>query len=321
MSSDQLALKYRPTIWKEVIGQGPVVRSLKGTVLSGSNHTIVLAGPSGVGKTTLARVAAIALEVELRSGDEINAAKLTGVDDMRQIVDTLNYRPLGGGKRLIILDECHMISKAGWNSLLKPLEEPPEWLYWFLCTTDPDRLPATVLTRAITYTLKSIQLDELREHLEWIAGEEGIDLGKEDDSHDIIIELCAKQASGSLRAGINNLAACIGAKTKEAARELLKAAGELEENQAIDLARALMQGKDWGFIREILEGLDGKDVNSIRHVVRGYMTTVVMGGKKNTNTEQCLAILEAFSKPFPMGEQMTPLILACAGLCFQAEED
>ena len=306
-----LMLKYRPKTFKEVIGQVPIVRSLKQLLAGGTNRTILFSGPSGTGKTTLARIAAAEVGCLDQDITEIDGATFTGIDDMRQITSSLAYRPLGeGAVKAIIIDECHMLSTAAWQSLLKSLEEPPAWVYWFLCTTNADKVPATIKTRCTSYGLKSVSTNDLTDWLAFIADAEGI--GDELKDCESIVALCARNASGSPRQALANLGLCMAAKSKNEAADLLKTAGDSSE--AIDLARALIAGKPWMVIQEILETMKEQNPESIRHVVRAYMTKAILGSANPD--ERAFAILEAFSKPFPSGDGVSPLLLAIGGLIF-----
>lgn len=301
--------KYRPTSFKEVIGQTSVVRSLKGVLEAKTNRTFLFGGPSGVGKTTLARIAAA--QVGCGPGDilDINAAKYTGVNDMRSVIDTLLYRPLSGSEaKAVIVDECHRLSSAAWDSILKPLEEPPSWAFWFLCSTDLEKVPRTVQTRATRYTLNLVRTDEIVDLLMEVAEAEGFRL---DES---IIALCAKEALGSPRSALVNLGACCKAKSPDEARKLLQTVGESAE--AFELARALVAGRDWTHIRGLLEVLHEENPESIRRVIQAYVVTTFMGSTNMKNAETHLAILDAFSTPFDAGAGMAPLLLAIGRLLF-----
>lgn len=312
--TDVLTLRYRPTDWKFVIGQDAIVRSLRSVLTKGSNKTFLLSGPSGVGKTTLARIAAGKIGCESGAIQEINAATFTGIDDMRHIIQSLQYRPLGSGQsRAIILDECHRLSAAAFASLLKSLEEPPAWVWWFLCTTDLGKVPTNIQTRCTRYDLKPVSKSGLRELLEGVVEEEKLSLGSNDEDHDAIVDLCAGEARGSPRTALVNLGACISAKSKDEARSLLQLVGE--SSKAVDLARALVGNPSWLTIREILEGLKEENPESVRHVVRAYMTNVILGSKKGP-IENHLAVLEAFSRPFVATDGIGPLVLACGQLLF-----
>ncbi len=130
---EPLHLKYRPKDFDEVVGQDAVVKSLQQAVKNNAGHTFLFTGLSGVGKTTLARITAATVGCVSSNLIEIDAATHTGVDDMRDVTFSLKYKPIGvGSVKVIIVDECHMLSKSAWNSLLKVLEEPPAWVYWML---------------------------------------------------------------------------------------------------------------------------------------------------------------------------------------------
>ena len=311
-----LTLKYRPANWDEIIGQDDVVRSFRKVLASGSNHTFLLSGSPGTGKTTMARIAAAEKGCAPVDIQEVNAANFTSVEDMRQIIQSLQYRPLGDSKaRAIILDECQALSKSAWQSLLKPLEEPPKWVYWFLCTTDPSKVPANIQSRCSKYPFKLVTRPEIREWLAEIAEAEELKLGSTKDDYEAILDQCAKAAQGSPRAGLVGLGACAGAKDRKAASALLRASEEIVGSH--QLAKALMGNSNWMAVYEILDGLKGEPPESVRLVVLNYMSKVIMGGKcKEKDVVKYMAILEAFSKPFYQSEGMAPLLLACGTLLF-----
>lgn len=293
-----LHTKYRPKTFKQFIGQGAITASLEKALDKGLSHCFLLVGPSGVGKTSLARAAA--LKLGCKRPDEINAAKFTGVDDMRALTDTLQYRPFGDEPKVIIVDEAHMISKAGWNSLLKDTEEPPDWCYWFLCTTDVGKVPATIKTRCTTYTLKLVDVETLYELILDICNKEKL------NTNNKILRLCAEEAQGSPRQAIVNLEVCMEAKDLEEAKELLQSASE--SPQAIDLARALIKGAKWKDIQGLLRGMKDLNPESVRHVVRAYITAVAL----NNPNPKIIEILDEFCTPFNSGDGISPLLVACA---------
>jgi DNA polymerase III subunit gamma/tau len=307
MNEQSIETKYRPQDFKEVIGQDAVVKSLENAIAKKLGTAFLFIGPSGVGKTTLARIAALELGCRPEDLQEIDAATKTGIDDMRAVMDDLMYRPLGEGTiKAVIVDEFHMLSKNAVTALLKTLEDPPSWVRWFLCTTEATKVPVAIKTRCLTYQLKEVRTDDLIDLLD--STDEAKELHKD------IIRLCAKEAGGSPRQALSNLGVCLVAETAAEAAELLRSAGDAPA--AFDLARALMNGANWDEVRGILANLKETSPESVRHVLRAYMTKVVLEPKNAKGAENAFAILEAFAEPFNSADGISPLVLACGRLVF-----
>ena len=217
MSYQVLARKYRPTNFKEVVGQDHVVQALSNSISQDRIHqAYLLAGTRGVGKTTIARILAKCLNCQSADGPvtnpcdecsaceeikagrhleflEIDAASRTGVDDMRELIENVQYKPSNGLYKIYLIDEVHMLSKASFNALLKTLEEPPEHVVFIFATTDPDRIPKTVLSRCLQLNLKIVPQNILQNHLLSIVKDENVP--NELDA----LGLIAESANGSVR--------------------------------------------------------------------------------------------------------------------------
>src|SRR5512135_3549623 len=214
--SQVLYRKYRPKGWDEVVGQGHVVQTLKNAIAADRvGHAYLFAGPRGTGKTTLARLLAKAVNCldpdpkkrpcnecanckavnENRFMDliEIDAASNTGVEDIRDLRDKINFAPSQGKYKVYIIDEVHMLSTQAFNALLKTLEEPPPHAIFILATTEIHKIPATVLSRCQRHEFRRVPVDEILSNLRQIAKAEGL---KADDE---ALTLIARQATGSMR--------------------------------------------------------------------------------------------------------------------------
>lgn len=298
--------KYRPDNFDDVVGHGPQVEALEHALEKGSARAFLFTGESGLGKTTLARI--VAKEAGCLSGNilDVDAATNTGIEQMREVTSSLMYRPVGEGKvKAVIIDECHALSKAAWQSLLKVLEEPPPWVYWFLCTTEDKKVPKTVFTRCLHIALKPVPKKQLTVLLEDVAKAEKIKLAPG------VLDLCAGEAGGSPRQALSYLAACAAAKNLDDARDLLSSATETAE--AIDLARALWQGKKWSEVQGLLKLVKDLNPESVRMTTLGYMTSVALSSNRENDAGRALEIIDIFSQPFYATGN---LVLACGKVVF-----
>lgn len=194
MTHEALYRKYRPTDFKDVVGQGHVTDVLQGSLKQGTiSHAYLFYGSRGTGKTTVARILAKRLGVSAEDTIEIDAASNRGIDDIRELRDAVHTLPFNSEYKVYIIDEVHMLTKEAFNALLKTLEEPPRHVIFVLATTELDKIPETILSRCQVFTFKDPTAKMLAEHLKELAGKEGYGLATES------AELIAFMANGSFR--------------------------------------------------------------------------------------------------------------------------
>ena len=259
-----LARKYRPQTFDELIGQAALVQTLTNAFATGRvAHAFILTGVRGVGKTTTARIIAKGLNctgedgnggatikpcgvcdncraiVEDRHVDvmEMDAASHTSVDNIREILEGVRYRPVMGRTKVYIIDEVHMLSKSAFNALLKTLEEPPQHMTFILATTETRKVPVTVLSRCQRFDLRRIEAERLIEHMRAIARREAVEPNEE------ALRLIARAADGSARDGLSLLDQAIalggGVLEVDPVRDML---GLADAGQIYDLLDAALRG-------------------------------------------------------------------------------
>jgi len=226
MSYQVLARKYRPGKFSELAGQEHVLRALINALDNDRlHHAFLFTGTRGVGKTTIARILAKSLNceegvsstpcgqcsacLEISQGRfvdliEVDAASRTRVDDTRELLDNVQYAPTRGRYKVYLIDEVHMLSSHSFNALLKTLEEPPPHVKFLLATTDPQKLPVTVLSRCLQFNLKRLPVSVIQQQLEHILGVEAI------EAEPAALNLLARAADGSMRDGLSLLDQAIG---------------------------------------------------------------------------------------------------------------
>ena len=259
MSYQVLARKWRPRRFAELVGQEHVVRALTHALDSGRmHHAYLFTGTRGVGKTTIARIFAKSLNCERgESADpcgecavctavdagrfvdllEIDAASNTGVDDVREVIENAQYAPARGRFKVYLIDEVHMLSKPAFNALLKTLEEPPPHVKFLLATTDPQKLPVTVLSRCLKFNLKRLLPEQIAGQMRHILAAEGIVF------EDAALGEIARAADGSMRDGLSLLDQAIaygGGMLK--ADEVRAMLGSVARDQVLGVLEALAAG-------------------------------------------------------------------------------
>lgn len=258
MSYQVLARKWRPQRFTEVVGQQHVLTALEnGLSENRLHHAYLFSGTRGVGKTSIARLFAKGLNCEtgitanpcgecanckaIEEGRfidliEIDAASRTKVEDTRELLDNVQYKPTVGRFKVYLIDEVHMLSRHSFNALLKTLEEPPEYVKFLLATTDPQKLPITILSRCMQFHLRALEQNQITHHLEAILTQEKIAY------EHLALEKLAKAAEGSIRDALSLTDQAIAVSNADitllAVQQML---GLLDDNQPIELVQALAQ--------------------------------------------------------------------------------
>ncbi|WP_288475718.1 DNA polymerase III subunit gamma/tau [uncultured Pantoea sp.] len=259
MSYQVLARKWRPQAFADVVGQEHVLTALaNGLSLGRIHHAYLFSGTRGVGKTTIARLLAKGLNCEtgitatpcgmcdncreIEQGRfvdliEIDAASRTKVEDTRDLLDNVQYAPARGRFKVYLIDEVHMLSRHSFNALLKTLEEPPAHVKFLLATTDPQKLPVTILSRCLQFHLKALDVDQIRQQLEHVLKQEAI------ESETRALQQLARAADGSMRDALSLTDQAIamgqGAVTSSTVSVML---GTLDDEQPLGLLEALVDG-------------------------------------------------------------------------------
>ena len=254
MSYQVLARKYRPSTFSEVVGQEHILKALENSIQHNKLHqAYMFSGTRGVGKTTIARVFAKCLNcqtgdmpqpepcnecsacMEIKAGRhieflEVDAASRTGVDDMRELLESVQYKPANARYKIYLIDEVHMLSKSSFNALLKTLEEPPPHVIFLMATTEVEKVPKTVLSRCLQLNLKIIPENQIREHIQSLLDLESITYDEES------LGLIANSAQGSIRDGLTLLDQAIahgnGALESDQVKALL---GTIDQSYIIEL--------------------------------------------------------------------------------------
>ncbi|OGQ04990.1 MAG: DNA polymerase III, subunit gamma and tau, partial [Deltaproteobacteria bacterium RBG_19FT_COMBO_58_16] len=254
-----IARKWRPSLFEEIVGQAHVTRTLSNAVSSGRvAHAYLFSGPRGVGKTTAARILAKCLNCAegptptpcnncescktIASGSsvdvfEIDGASNTGVDNVRELRESVRYVPTRGKYKIYIIDEVHMLSTAAFNALLKTLEEPPPHAAFIFATTEVHKIPATILSRCQRFDFKRIPFRDIYAHLKKILTAEGVKF------EDKAVYTLAREADGSLRDGQSLLEQSLafgGAELKDS--DVIEALGLMDREMLFSLSEGMISG-------------------------------------------------------------------------------
>jgi len=303
--TDTLYLRYRPQTLDEIVGNEETVEILKSYFTGKVDvpRSILFHGPTGCGKTTLARIVARELGVKGEDIKEIDSADFRGIDTIREIRRQSQYKPLESPCRVWILDEVHRLTNDAQSALLKELEDTPKHVYYILCTTDPQKLLPTIRGRCAEFQVRTLNEIEMKKLLRRVVKAEGERLRKE------VYEQIAQDSIGHPRNALQILAQVLAVPPNKRL-EVAKRAAE-KQSEMIELCRALIKGEPWPKVAGILKGLKEEDPERIRRAVLGYCQAILLSGKQDNSVA---AVMEEFLEPV-YNSGFPGLVFACYAVC------
>ena len=353
MSYQVLALKYRPRKFSDAVGQEAITRTLKNSIKNDKiGHAYLLTGTRGIGKTTIARVFAKAIRclnlgsdgepclectncLSIDSGQsldfiEIDGASNNSVDDIRDLIENVQYLPTSGKYKVYLIDEVHMLSTPAFNALLKTLEEPPEHVVFVFATTDPQKLLGTVLSRCLRFDFKNASEEDLVLHLNNVAGAEEIKFETQ-----VIPQVIAKQASGSFRDALSLLDQVISLNTeKKVSEESLFLSLGMAKTQSVNQILKAIIDKDKAATLAVYNQVTSENVDFKKFVLQildkifDSLLVISPGEKSQKKTDLSLVLARQSSCGFmrqsfeiligasiPLTPRRPPLLFYLKSLC------
>ena len=282
----ELYRKYRPSSFDEMVGNEATIKSLKKELENGS-HVFLFTGNAGCGKTTLARIVAKEVGAGELSIREINSAENRGIDTAREVMEQMRYTPTDGKALVWIFDECHQWLAPVQNAFLKALEDTPEHVYFFLCTTDPQKLITPLKTRCSVINVKPLTDEEMMFLLKRTARAEQIKI-----SNDIYERIC-ELAQGGSRKALKLLGKVLYLDSDEERLEVLKVDDSSENPETIELCRFLAsKGANFKKASALLKEMDLSEPEKVRQAIMGYMNACLL---KGSNSPEIVSAMQAFS--------------------------
>lgn len=244
--AESLAVRYRPHDWDAVCGQKSVVHILSRQLEIGEiKNAYLFCGASGCGKTTIARIFANKINSYVGEPIEIDGASNNGVDNVKNIIKAAQERSIDSKYKIYIIDECHSLTNQAWQAFLKCIEEPPTYTIFMFCTTDPQKIPATILNRVQRFNISRISIDKIVERLKYICQQEGY------TNYDEACEYIAKLSDGGARDAICTLEKCASFSTDLCIENVLESLGNYSYHTFFDLINSIIDGNEGNVINII----------------------------------------------------------------------
>jgi len=295
MSYLVLARKSRPQDFNQVVGQVPVVKTLQNSLVRDRiAHAILFSGVRGVGKTTLARIMAKAINCEQRAADgnpcnkcrscteikadssldlyEIDGASNRGIQEIRELKEKIRFLPTSSKYKIIIIDEVHMLTNEAFNALLKTLEEPPSHVIFMFATTELHKIPITILSRCQRYELKRVSAEDLKTHFARLAKEEGVLIA------DAALNLIVRESEGSVRDGLSLLDQVFSYGEKEiSANDVVQVLGLVSRDIILNITRALLENNPGSALKALDETFNfGVDLKRFTADILNAFRTLIL---------------------------------------------
>jgi len=297
----ELYKRHRPKNFDRVLGAEETTAALKNMLDRKTlPHTILFHGPSGCGKTTLARILKNKLNCHDMDYHEMNCSDFRGIETIRNVSRHMLLAPTGGEVRIWLLDEVHQLSKDGQHASLKIFEDTPPHVYFFLCTTDPQKLLKTIITRCCEMPVRLLTYKELSQLVQRTCKREKVQISED------VMEEIVSSAQGSARTALVLLDKILNLSEDEQLEAVKQRA--VEENEAIELCRALIKKQSWKDVAKILKNLKGEP-EKIRYAVLGYARAVLLNKKDN----QAYNVITAFRENFYDSKEA-----GLVGACYEA---